>query len=186
MDNGAIIELYWRRDEAAITQTQMKYERYLTKIAYNVLADLEDSGEAVNDTYLRAWQSIPPNRPTALSAYLGKIARTLSIDIFRRRTSKKRGGSQYAMSLSELSEGLGGTDSVGEAIAIQDLADAISSYLHSQPKRNRDAFVCRYFFTDSVKEIADALGFSEGRVKSLLFRMRGGLREHLKKEGFDL
>lgn len=91
MQDDKIVELYWKREETAIAATEKKYGAYLMKIAYNILADIEDSRECVNDTYLKTWNCIPPYRPEALSAFLAKIARQTAIDIFRRKTSKKRG-----------------------------------------------------------------------------------------------
>ena len=102
MEDELIVDLYWNRDEDAIGKTQEKYDRYLTKIAYNILANVEDSRESVNDTYLAAWDSMPPHRPAVLSTYLGKLTRRISIDCFRGRTRAKRAPSQYAMSLEEL------------------------------------------------------------------------------------
>ena len=98
MEDEQIVTLYWNRDETAIQETQAKYDRYLTKIACNILADMEDSRESVNDTYLAAWNSMPPQRPSVLSAYLAKLTRRISIDRFRYRTRDKRRGSQYALS----------------------------------------------------------------------------------------
>ena len=108
MQDEKIVELYWQRDESAIEETQGKYGRYLGKIAYNILADLEDSQESVNDTYLAAWNSMPPQKPSVLATYLGKITRRISIDIFRRRHREKRQASEYALSLSELEDCVGG------------------------------------------------------------------------------
>ena len=104
MEDRQIVELYWQRDEAAVEETRKKYERYLTKIAYNILAVWEDSQESVNDTYLSAWNSIPPQRPAVLSAYLAQIVRRVSIDRFRRKNRQKRKPSEYALSLEELEE----------------------------------------------------------------------------------
>ena len=108
MEDEQIVTLYWNRDETAIQETQTKYDRYLTKIACNILADMEDSRESVNDTYLAAWNSIPPQRPSVLSAYLAKLTRRISIDRFRYRTRDKRRDSQYALSLSELDDCVSG------------------------------------------------------------------------------
>ena len=104
MEDEKIVSLYWSRDEAAIRETEAKYDRYLTKIAYNILYNREDSRESVNDTYLAAWNSIPPHRPGVLSVYLGKITRRISIDIFRKRNRLKRRDSEYAVSLAEIED----------------------------------------------------------------------------------
>lgn len=186
ISDAEIVTLYWQRDERAIHETQTKYDRYLTKIAYNVLADTEDSKESVNDTYLRAWNSMPPNRPNILSSYLAKITRRLAIDIFRKKNSQKRQGSQYADSLSELEETLSGGDATRQEVEVHLLADAINRYLRSLSEEARNIFICRYYFADSLKEIAEYLHVSEPKVKSSLFRTRSGLKDFLEKEGFTL
>ena len=186
MQDTEIVELYWSRDEAAITETQNKYERYLTKIAYNVLADFEDSKESVNDTYLAAWNSIPPHRPNILSVYLGKLTRRISIDIFRKRNREKRKASEYAISIEELGECASGAGGPEEALDSQLLADAINKFLRSISEDARNAFIGRYYFLDPLKTVAGYCGMSEAKAKSLLFRTRCGLKEYLKKEGFDV
>jgi len=186
MQDADIVELYFNRDESAITETQNKYERYLTKIAYNVLTDFEDSKESVNDTYLAAWNSIPPHRPNVLSVYLGKLTRRISIDIFRRRNREKRKTSEYALSLDELNECFSVGDGPEEILDSKLLADAINKFLRSISEDARNTFIGRYYFLDSIKEVAGYCGMSEAKAKSLLFRTRCGLKEYLKKEGFDV
>ena len=148
------------------------------------MCDTEDCKESVNDTYLRAWNSMPPNRPDILSAYLAKITRRLSIDIFRKRHSQKRLGSQYADSLSELEESLSGGDSTRQTVDVHLLAEAINRYLRSLSPETRNIFICRYYFSDSLKDIASYLHISEAKIKSSLFRSRNGLKIFLEKEGF--
>ena len=186
MEDESILNLYWQRDETAILETQRKYGRYLTKIAYGILANAEDSQESVNDTYLGAWNSIPPHRPDVLSAYLAKIVRRCSIDIFRRRHRGKRLGCEYALSLDELEDCVTTGDSPAETAELGELTRSIENYLRSLDWAARTAFIGRYFFLDSVREIAECHHMSESKVKSLLFRTRKGLREHLVKEGFTL
>lgn len=186
MQDAEIVELYWNRDETAITETQNKYERYLTKIAYNVLADFEDSKESVNDTYLAAWNSIPPHRPNVLSVYLGKLTRRISIDIFRKRNREKRKASEYAISIEELGECLSDASGPEEILDSQLLADAINKFLRSISEEARNAFIGRYYFLDPLKTVAGYCGMSEAKAKSLLFHTRCGLKEYLKKEGFDV
>lgn len=187
MDDSAIVGLYLKRDERAINETEKKYSKYLTKIAYNILSDLEDSRESVNDTYLKAWNSMPPHKPSVLSTYLGKITRQNSIDISRKRSSKKRYGSEYALSLSELEEciSVNGGNPEQELEAIF-LAEEINSWLHSLSPEIRSVFVGRYYFMDSIKAVARYCGMSETKVKSMLYRARMGLKEHLEKEGFSI
>lgn len=186
MEDQRILDLYWQRDEAAIRETEQKYGKYLTKIAYGILADAEDSRESVNDTFLGAWNSIPPHRPGVLSAYLAKITRRCSIDIFRRRHRGKRLGCEYALSLDELEDCVTAGDSPAEIVELGELTRAIENYLRSLDQEARTAFIGRYFFLDSIREIAVCHHMSESKLKSLLFRIRKGLREYLIKEGFTL
>ena len=186
MEDEQIVALYWERDEQAISETERKYDRYLLKIANNILNNQEDSRESVNDTYLAAWNSMPPHRPGVLSAYLAKLTRRISIDCFRYRTRNKRMASEYAVSLSELSDCVSGGNTTEEIINAKALADAIGVYLRLQSKETQAAFLGRYYFLDPVKEIAAYLGMSESKVKSLLYRTRLGLKEYLEKEGFCL
>ena len=182
MEDQAIVALYWERSEQAIAETEKKYDRYLEKIAHNILNNLEDSRESVNDTYLAAWDSMPPHRPAVLSTYLGKLTRRISIDCFRGRTRAKRVPSQYAMSLEELGECV----STEEIVNVKLLADAIGMFLRLQSDEARNLFIGRYYYLDSLKEAAAYCGMSESKAKSLLFRTRIALKEYLEKEGFSL
>lgn len=184
MQDSQIVELYWSREEAAIDQTDKKYGRYLTKIAYNILADREDSQESVNDTYLAAWNSIPPHKPEVLSTYLGKLTRRISIDLFRRKTSQKRGSGEYTLSLQELEACISGGNTTEQALDMQILSEAIEKYLRSITEEARNVFICRYYYLDPVKSIAGYCHISESKVKILLYRTRKGLWEYLQKEGF--
>lgn len=186
MEDEAIVSLYWARDERAIAETEEKYDRYLTKIAYNILNNTEDSRESVNDTYLAAWESMPPHRPSVLSAYLAKLTRRISIDCFRYRTREKRLGSEYAISLSELEDCVSGGNTTEELVNVRLLADSIGIFLRLQSPEARTAFLGRYYFLDSVKEVAAYCGMSESKCKSLLHRTRLALKAHLEKEGFFL
>lgn len=184
MEDEQIVSLYWQRDEAAIRETEEKYDRYLHKIAYNILANHEDSRESVNDTYLAAWDSMPPHKPSVLSTYLAKITRRLSIDCFRRRTRQKRQASEYAISLEELGNCVSGGNTTEEIVNVKLLADAIGIYLRLQPEEVRNAFIARYYFLDSIKEVAISCGMTESKCKTVLYRTRLGLKEYLEKEGF--
>jgi len=161
MEDEQIVSLYWAREESAIRETEKKYDRYLTKIAHNILNNPEDSRESVNDTYLAAWNSMPPHRPSVLSAYLAKLTRRISIDCFRYRTREKRLGSEYAISLSELGDCVSGGNTTEEIVNVKLLADAIGIYLRTQSTEARTAFLARYYFLDSVREVAAYLGISE-------------------------
>lgn len=182
MDDKKIVELYWERNESAVSETQEKYGKYLSKIAYNILADIEDSEESVNDTYLRAWNSIPPHKPVRLSAFLAKITRQISIDIYRKRTSKKRLGSEYALSLEELFDCAASDGNPEKEVDASLLSKAINDWLASVPEISRQAFICRYFHFDSVKDIAGYLEISQSNVKTLLYRARLDLKSYLEKE----
>lgn len=184
MEDEAIVSLYWQRNESAIRETERKYDRYLTKIAMNILADREDSRESVNDTYLAAWNSMPPHRPGVLSTYLGKITRRISIDRFRYRNREKRRQSEYEISVSELGDCVSGGNTTEEAVNVKLLADAIGIWLRLQPEENRNLFLCRYYFLDSLQEVAKHCGITESKCKTVLFRMRKSLKEYLEKEGF--
>lgn len=186
MQDEKIVALYWERDESAIRATEEKYGAYLTKIAYNILADLEDSKESVNDTYLGAWNSMPPNRPSILSTYLAKITRRTSIDIFRKRSSAKRRVSEYSVSLEELGDCISIGESPEQTVELQLLADTIAAYLQTLPKMNRNVFLQRYYYLDPVQDIADYYGVTKSKIEGMLHRMRKGLKAHLEKEGFVL
>lgn len=186
MDDEEIIALYQTRDENAIRQTEKKYSGYLTTIALNILGNREDSEECVNDTYFKAWNSIPPNIPAKLRYYLGKITRELSIDRLRKKTSRKRGGTEYDLSLDELAECTGSSDSTEQAADLSVLVELIERFLRSLRDNERDMFVCRYYFCDSVKEIAKYFGVNESKVKNTLFGIRTKLKKHLESEGYIL
>lgn len=183
MQDEIIVALYWQKDENAIRETERKYGRYLSKIAYNILSDWEDSKETVNDTYLKAWNSIPPHKPSILSTYLGKITRQLSIDAFRTRNRKKRKPSEYVISLSELEDCISSSETTEQSVELKMLAGAINAYLYTLPAEARNMFVGRYYFADSIREVADYYGVSEPKVKSMLYRTRQGLKDYLEKEG---
>ena len=184
MEDSQIVRLYWDRNETAITKTADKYEKYLSRIAYNILADREDTQESVNDTYLAAWNSMPPHKPDVLSTYLGKLTRRISIDLFRKKTSQKRSAGEYELSLEELGDCVSGADATREEVEAKLLAEAVASYLQTQSRETRNVFIGRYYYMDPVKEIARYCRISESKVKILLYRARQGLRDYLKKEGF--
>ncbi|MCM1187632.1 MAG: sigma-70 family RNA polymerase sigma factor [Lachnoclostridium sp.] len=184
MEDDKIVELYWRREESAIHETEKKYGHYLTKVAYNVLADWEDSKECVNDTYLKAWNTIPPLKPSVLSPYLGKLTRQAAIDIYRRRNSVKRKPSEYALSLGELEECVSGGNTTEQEVDLGLLAQAINHYLKTLPVETRDLFIGRYYYADSIRKVASYYNMSEAKAKSILHRTRIKLKEYLKREGF--
>jgi RNA polymerase sigma-70 factor (ECF subfamily) len=179
-----IIALYWERSEDAITETAAAYGKYCHKIAMNILENHEDADECVGDTYVRAWDAIPPARPNKLSAFLGRITRNLALHVWEKRQAEKRGGGRFDAVLSELEEALSdGGSSVEQQLEAEAAADVINSFLSAQPNENRRLFVRRYWHTDSLEEIAADLGMSVSKAKSILFRMRKNLKIHLGSEG---
>lgn len=184
MTDEKIVELYWNRDETAIAKTQEKYSRYLTKIAYNILTDMEDSLECVNDTYFHAWKSIPPHRPQFLSTYLAKLTRRAAIDILRKKNRDKRIPSEYTFSLSELEECVSDSHNIDTRLDAELLGTAINGYLQTISEEARNLFIGRYFFLDSLKDAARYCGMSETKAKSMLYRTRCGLKAYLEKEGY--
>ena len=186
MEDAEIVDLYWSRNEDAIAETKTKYEAYLTKVAYNILADLEDSQECVSDTYLAAWRSMPDNRPKVLRTYLSKITRQVSIDLFRRRSRIKRYASEYAVSLEELGDSFTDGRTPETDLEAKILTETVNCFLRTLPDEARNTFIGRYYFFDSVKNVARYCGISESKCKSLLYRTRQSLKAYLQKEGFDL
>ena len=180
----SIVEMYWRRDEDAIAATDGKYGRYLYKLAYNILKEEDDSRSALDDTYLGAWNSIPPKRPEKLLLYLVKIARRISIDLFRRSHAKKRVRSELVSSLDELSECIG-TDADTEG-GVGEISELLSLFLGSLEPRRRRIFVCRYYYSDSVEDIARALSVGPSYVYRELSHMREKLRRLLENEGYKI
>lgn len=185
MDDKEIVELYWQRNEAAIDETAARYGKFCHSIAFNILGNNEDAEESVNDTYLNAWNSIPPHRPSVLSTFLGKITRRVSIDRWRKRSAQKRGGGQIALALDELEECISGGKSVEQAVEAKLLSDVVNSFVKSLPDTERGVFLCRYWYMDSVESIAKEFGFSQSKVKSMLYRTREKLRARLIKEGLQ-
>ena len=184
MQDEKIVELFWRRDETALRETESKYKSYLSKVAYNILADIEDAREVVNDALLRAWNSIPPQKPSVLRAYLSKLARELAIDAYRTKHRKKRAASEFTVSLEELGDII--SDEGGDILDGRILGEAVDSYLKTVSYEARTAFVQRYFFADTLREIAARQETSVSAVKSLLYRTRQGLKKYLEGEGYDI
>ena len=183
MPDDCIVELYWQRSESAIRATAEKYGAYCRSIARNILYDPEDAEESVNDTYLHAWQNMPPHRPSVLSAFLGKITRSISIDRWRRRHAEKRGGGETELVLEELEECASAPSDVETEIERQEMARVIASFLDALPAVERRVFLRRYWYLDSITAIAGRFAFSESKTASMLFRTRKKLRELLEKEG---
>lgn len=182
MDDQAIVELYWTRSERALAETDAKYGAYCYSIAYNILTNREDAEESVSDAYLAAWSTIPPKRPVRLSTFLGKLTRRISIDRWRKRTADKRGGGETDLVLEELENCIAGNQNVESAYIRKELAAVINRFLDSLTQTERNVFLCRYWYLDSVADIASYFGFSQSKVASMLHRMRKKLRVQLEKE----
>ena len=185
MDDKQIVELYWQRDEHAIEATAAKYGPYCMKISRNILEDRADSEENVNDTYLHAWNAMPPQRPAILQAFLGKIARNLALNRYKAKTAQKRRGDALALSLDELDDCVLSLPGPESETAAAELGASISTFLRTQSKDARSMFILRYFYCDSIEEISSRFGCGESRVKTTLLRTRRKLKQHLIKEGYD-
>ncbi len=179
MRDSKIVDLYWNKDEQAIAQTQEKYGHYCYSIAYHIIFDHEDAKEIENDTYLKAWNAMPPHRPNMLSTFLGKITRRLSLNRLREKDALKRGNGEVALSFEEL-ENVIGQDSKKES----ELTEILNTFLETLPKEERKVFVCRYWYFDSIEEIAHDFNFSQSKVKMMLKRTRDKLSKTLMKEGY--
>ena len=184
MEDSYIVELYWSRSEQAIAESERKYGKYCYSIAHGILRCREDSEECVNDTWLGAWNAMPPHRPSVLSTFLGKITRRLALHRVEKSTAEKRGGGTVPLVIEELNECLPAPVEGGvEEIA---LAEVLDRFLDSLPQMARTMFLQRYWYLRSVREIARELGVGESRVKVTLHRARARLREMLEKEGIGL
>jgi RNA polymerase sigma-70 factor (ECF subfamily) len=186
MDDRMIVQLYWDRDEQAIPATADKYGSYCTAIAKNILGNKEDAEECVNDTYLHAWNSIPPHRPSVLPTFLGKITRNLSFNRYKHNTADKRGGGETTAVLEELLEIVSDTDSVEQEIDRQELVRSIDTFLGMLSAEKRGIFVRRYWYFDSISTIAFSFGMTENNVSVNLHRIRLKLRNYLLERGFEL
>ena len=184
MDDKKIIELYFMRNEHALDETASRYGKYCYSIARNILPSREDAEESVNDTYLDAWNSIPPHRPNSLALFLGKITRRISIDRWRRQNAKKRGGGEMALVLDELYQCIPDETDVEKEFEKRHLAQVINNFVKTLPAHEQKVFLCRYWYMDSVKSISRRFGYSESKVKSMLHRTREKLREEIRKEGY--
>lgn len=183
MDDNKIIDLYWARSQQAIEESERKYGPYCHTIARRILEHHEDAEECVNDTWLRAWNAMPPQRPGILSAFFGKLTRNLSLDRWRRNQAAKRGGSQVEVALHELEDCLPDRRTPDERLEAGETAAVISAFLRRQPELDRKLFVRRYFYLEPLAELASQFGMGQGQVKSKLHRMRQRLKQELEREG---
>ena len=186
MNDKDIIQLYLNRDQRALSATAKKYGKYCTSIAKNILGNNEDAEECVNDTYMRAWNSMPPHRPNVLSAFLGKITRNVSLNRYKQNTAGKRGGGEVLAVLEEIAELVSDTDSVEQEVDRRELVKAIDAFLDRLPTEKRSLFLCRYWYFDSVSNLASRFGMMENHVSVTLNRLRRKLHNDLLERGFDL
>lgn len=181
-----IVELYWQRDEMAIQLTDDKYGKYLYAIAYHILHDSMDCEECLNDTYLGTWNTIPPSKPNPLQLFVAKIMRNIAVDKFRGRMAQKRIPSEMMVSLQELDGCLSYAPTPSEEYDMKELVAVMNGYLRGLPERQEFSFVCRYYYADTVEDIAKMLDVGTATVYRDLKTVREGLKNCLIKEGFDL
>ena len=186
MDDNGIIQLYWDRNDQAIRATSEKYGHHCKAIAKNILNNEEDAEECVNDTYLNAWNSMPTHWPEQLATFLGKITRNLSFNKYKHNHAEKRGSGEMVLVLDELIDCVSDTDNVEQIIDRQELIKAINSFVRSLSTEKRNIFVCRYWYADSVSEIAKDYGMLQGSVSKTLERTRKQLKTYLMERGFEL
>ncbi len=183
MEDEQIVDLYWQRSDLAISETNQKYGRYCHTIAYNICGIDEDAEECVNDTWFRAWNLMPDQRPTILSAFLGRITRNFAINLIKTKNRIKRGGGEAILALDELEECVPGGADPEYALEEKELEKAIGRFVSELPRTEKMIFILRYWHVTPIDEIADKLQFSKGKIKSSLFRTRRKLRAYLQEEG---
>ena len=186
MEDAAIVDLYWQRSDRAIAESERKYGAYCRRIAYNIVENLQDAEECVSDTWLAAWNAMPDKRPTLLGRFLACLARNAAIGHWREQHRQKRGGGETALAIEELSECLADGKDLDAELERRELETLIGDFVAGLKETEQTVFTARYFYLMPVAEIAKKLGMGESRVKSLLFRLRGRLRQRLEKEGYAL
>lgn len=183
MKDTEILDLYWAREERAVSETQKAYGNYCYSIAWHILYDKEDADECVNDTWLKAWNTIPPTRPERLGLFLGTITRNLSLDRWKGKHAMKRGNGQMTVALDELGDCLPGEGSPEEAVEAAELEKLLNRFLHTLPERDCNIFLRRYWYMEEYSEIAEKYQMKLNTVKTSVFRTRAKLRDYLEKEG---
>ena len=186
MRDTEILDLYWAREERAISETQLSYGSYCYSIAWHILYDREDSDECVNDTWLRAWNAIPPKRPSRLAVFLGTITRNLSLDRWKEKHTMKRGNGEIMLALDELAECVPDVRNTEAEAESAELERMLNDFLHTLPERECNVFLRRYWYVEEYGEIARRYGMKLNTVKTSLFRTRAKLREYLEREGIIL
>ena len=184
MEDQAIIALYWSRDPRAIDHSSRKYGAYLFTVAQRILQSREDSEECVNDTWLRAWNGMPPQRPDILRMFFAKITRNLAFDRYKAAGALKRGGGTCAVALEELGECIDHETDLEDQILAEALKETVGRFVAALPPREADVFTRRYFFVEAVQDIARAYGLRPNHVSTMLRRTREKLRRYLQEEGW--
>ena len=184
MEDSNIVELFWERDENALSAVSEKYGKYCTAIARNILGDEQSAEECVQDTLLKLWETIPPKRPKELQPFVGRITRNISLNALKARDAQKRGGGEMTLVLDELSDLPSGQHSVEELAEQHEILDAINGFLWSISANKRMALVLRYWHCCSIADISGVVGISEANVSNILKRERKKLIEYLKKRGY--
>ena len=185
LSDQEIIELYWARNERAITETDAKYKRYLFTIAYNILHDRLDCEECINDTYLGTWNTIPPEKPYVFQAFISKIMRNIAVNRYKKNKADKRVPSEMTLSISEIENVFPDPSTTEEAYMISQISHIISEYLRGLSDKNAFIFISRYYCSDKIADIAKMLHTSESTVFRELTKMKNSLKEILIKEGYD-
>lgn len=186
MNDNEIIQLYFDRNESAIEKTSGKFGKLLQKIAQNILGNYHDAQECVSDAYRKAWETIPPENPSSLSAYLSKITRNKAVDMMRKSSAEKRGSGEMMLVLDEISECVSGKDSVEKEVAAIQLQNDINLFLRILDEEKRNIFICRYWYAYSVKEIAKGFCKKESTVAVMLCRTREKLKVFLEERGYEI
>ena len=186
MEDMEIVELFWQREESAVSQVEKLYGNYCAGIVRSILPSDQDVEEVLSDTWLRAWKSIPPQRPRYLRLYLARIARNLALDRYRSQNRQRRGGTEMELALEELSHCVPASNGVEETVAAEELRRCIQLFLESLSHRERSIFVRRYFYVENAETIAAHFHMREGNVRTILTRTRKKLKQYLQKEGYDL
>jgi len=185
-EDSRIIELYFERNESAVAETDKKYGAYCMTVSKNILGNEEDAKECLNDTYLAAWNSIPPKIPEKLSLFLGKITRNLSLNRYRKNEAKKRGGGTADIVFDEIGEIISGSENPEEKFERKEIIGAVNEFLRTLPEEKRSIFICRYWYFDSIEDIAARFGKKESGIYSSLERTRKNLRKYLSERGYEI
>lgn len=185
MEDSRIIELYFQRDEAAISETAAKYGTYCHRLAWNILSVEEDAQECVNDTWLQAWNAIPPGRPDRLGAWLGRVVRNIAFNLWNKNHRKKRYAGMEQL-LTELEECIPSPESVEEELEAKELTGAVDTWLGSLSREDRVLFLRRYWYGEAVKELAEEAGMPPGRLAKRMYGLRQSLKGRLEQEGYRI